>query len=67
MSVHTLPNKLIVLVLCSILTTAANAQTAQPGSCLLPSGEWCWPLVPATYGDPCQCQTPDGPVAGVIQ
>ncbi len=31
---------------------------APAGSCLLPSGEWCWPVSPSRYGQPCSC--PDG-------
>lgn len=46
----------------------ALAQDVPPGACLLDSGEWCWPIAPLTYGDPCTCPRPDGTIeAGVVQ
>lgn len=51
-----------------ILAPPLHAQDAPRGACLLPSGEWCWPIAPLTYGDPCECPMPDGTfVAGVVQ
>lgn len=44
--------------------TAAQAQNAPRGSCLLPDRSWCWPVSPTSYGRRCFC--PDGR-AGVGQ
>jgi hypothetical protein len=58
----------VVLTLAILWATASTAQDAPAGSCMVPSGEWCWPIAPLTYGDPCECPTPDGGFeAGIVQ
>jgi hypothetical protein len=39
---------------------SAPLMNAPSGSCLLPSGNWCWPISPTSYGQPCTC--PNGQV-----
>jgi len=50
-----------------LIMTAAYAQQAPQGSCLLPGGKWCWPLTPVAFGEMCTCTTADGPTRGVMQ
>ncbi|MEW9920043.1 hypothetical protein AB2B41_10535 [Marimonas sp. MJW-29] len=65
------PRALLIVALLFTLLPAGQrlaAQEAPPGSCMLPSGEWCWPIAPLTYGDPCECPKPDGTFEqGVVQ
>ncbi|WP_432817255.1 hypothetical protein [Sulfitobacter sp. JB4-11] len=50
------------------LATAALSQEVPAGACMLPTGEWCWPIAPLSYGDPCECEMPDGTfVSGIVQ
>lgn len=57
---------LIATATVSLLSVAhpALAQSIPEGACLLPTGEWCWPIATTPFGAPCTC--PDGRV-GVRQ
>ncbi|MEP5828525.1 MAG: hypothetical protein ABJ320_18920 [Lentilitoribacter sp.] len=46
--------------------TISTAQNIPSGACVVPGG-WCWPLVPAPSGSPCECRTQRGTFSGVIQ
>ncbi len=67
MSVSMMIRCFFALMLSTMLITGAAAQQAPQGSCLLPSGQWCWPLTTVNYGAVCSCTTPQGPVQGVMQ
>jgi hypothetical protein len=49
------------------LATAANAQQAPTGSCLIPDVGWCWPVLSVPFGQRCECPGPNGtPLSGVM-
>ena len=57
-----------------LVPVTAMAQQGPPpaGSCLISEagadkGKWCWPAVPARFGQPCTCETADGPKGGTGQ
>ena len=58
---------ILALVTTTLLTVGAAAQQAPQGSCLLPNGQWCWPLTPVAYGAICACTTAQGPMQGIMQ
>lgn len=49
----------------------AAQQQAPYGSCMIIGGDydgqWCWPLVPGSFGEACICPSPDGDQNGIIQ
>ena len=58
----------LILTLILLSARIVAAQYAPAGACLIPTGEWCWPIAPLTYGDYCECTTADGEVKeGEIQ
>jgi hypothetical protein len=57
-----------VVFLSGTLSAQAQNQTQAPrGSCLMPSGDWCWPLTKAPIGHFCECVTSNGVVAGSMR
>lgn len=58
----------LILTLILLSTRVVSAQDAPAGACLIPSGDWCWPIAPLKYGDYCECTTADGEVVeGEVQ
>ena len=54
----------LILTFVLLSTHIVAAQDAPAGACLIPTGEWCWPIAPLTYGDYCECTIADGTVVG---
>ena len=58
----------LILTFILLSTRIVAAQDAPAGACMIPSGDWCWPIAPLTYGDLCECTTADGNVVeGEVQ
>ena len=61
------------ILLAALVTALAAASLAQeglpdhaPGTICLTEQFWCWAQPPGTPGYPCVCQTPTGPIQGIL-